>query len=115
MTDKHGLTALQWAAGGGHLAVVDFIVQGARVHSAELVSAGTDGTENGSDSWIDGASKDGRTALMWACRNGHLAVCERLVSAVRGKRIASCCQSLALSGLFACWFVGQVVAEVPGL
>lgn len=61
--DRHGLTALQWAAGGGHLEVVEYLLEGGR----------------GGD--VDARSKDGRTALMWSCRNGALAVAQRLVYA----------------------------------
>ena len=61
--DRHGLTALQWAAGGGYLDVVEYLLEEGR----------------GGD--VDVRSKDGRTALMWSCRNGALQVAERLVGA----------------------------------
>ena len=50
--DKHGNTALQWAAGGGHLAVMRWLL-GAMHADA------------------DASNKDGRTALMWACKSGR--------------------------------------------
>ena len=49
--DKHGNTALQWAAGGGHLAAMRWLLEAMRAD-------------------VDGSNKDGRTALMWACKNG---------------------------------------------
>ena len=49
--DKHGNTGLQWAAGGGHLATMRWLLGPMRAD-------------------VDGANKDGRTALMWACKNG---------------------------------------------
>jgi hypothetical protein len=52
MVDRHGLTALQWAAGGGHLAVVVYL----------LAECGVK---------VDTPNKEGRTPLMWACRNGR--------------------------------------------
>ena len=59
--DKHGSTAMMWAAGGGHL--------GACV---ELLSLGCDPRAR--------QQKDGRTAMHWAARNGHLGVCRWLVA-----------------------------------
>ena len=50
--DKHGNTALQWAAGGGHLAVMRWLLG-----------------EVGAD--VNASNKDGRTALMWACKSGR--------------------------------------------
>ena len=50
--DKHGNTALQWAAGGGHLAAMRWL----------LGDMGAD---------VNAANKDGRTALMWACKSGR--------------------------------------------
>ena len=59
--DAYGSGALHWAAGGGHLAACDWLVNAANVP-------------------IDGSRrKDGRTALHWAARNGHLDVVEWLV------------------------------------
>lgn len=60
MADKHGLTALQWAAGEGHLVVVEY-----------LLNAGVN---------VNRGSKEGRTPLMWACRNGHLRVAKLLLA-----------------------------------
>ena len=59
--DAWGSGALHWAAGGGHLAACDWLVNVANVP-------------------IDGSRrKDGRTALHWAARNGHPDVVEWLV------------------------------------
>ena len=52
--DKHGNSALMWAAGGGHVAVVTWLLEEVGVA-------------------VDTVNKDGRTALMWACKNGHCA------------------------------------------
>ena len=59
--DAYGSGALHWAAGGGHLAACDWLVNAANVP-------------------IDGSRrKDGRTARHWAARNGHLVVVAWLV------------------------------------
>ena len=58
--DKHGLTALQWAAGGGHQQTVAWLLQHNEVNQV---------------------NKEGRSAFMWACRNGHLGVAKQLVEA----------------------------------
>ena len=60
--DKNGTTALLWAAGRGHLPVVQWLLQagGAR---------------------IDEKDNDGRTALLWAANQGHLPVVQWLLQA----------------------------------
>lgn len=61
VTDRHGSSALLWAAGGGWLDVCAFLVD----------ECGVDpGTRQ---------RGDGRGALHWAARNGRLAVCQWLV------------------------------------
>lgn len=60
VVDRHGLTPLQWAAGGGHLTTVRYLVDEAHCP-------------------VDKSNKEGRTPLMWACRNGHLDVATFLV------------------------------------
>jgi hypothetical protein len=60
--DGYGSDALQWAAGGGHLAACHWLVLERGVQVA--------GTRR----------KDGRTPLHWAARNGHLEVCQWLVA-----------------------------------
>jgi len=60
--DKHGNTALMWAAGGGHLSVVRWLLE-------ELGVA------------VDAVNKDGRTALQWACKAGQVEVVEYLLDA----------------------------------
>ena len=57
--DKNGLTALHYAAGRGDLSIVTLLLE---------LKAG-----------VDTRNKDLRTPLMWAARNGHLDVCEKLV------------------------------------
>ena len=64
--DSYGSGALQWAAGGGHLAACHWLV----VERGVQVT----GTRR----------KDGRTPLHWAARNGHVEVCQWLVAQVRG-------------------------------
>jgi ankyrin repeat protein len=59
--DRHGSTALLWAAGGGHLAACELLVDTAGVDAAAQ------------------QRRDGRSALHWAARNGHAAVCAWLV------------------------------------
>jgi hypothetical protein len=58
--DKHGNTPLMWAAGAGHLEVVDWLVK-----------------EQGVD--VQDANKQGRTALMWAAKNGQLQIVDWLL------------------------------------
>ncbi|KAJ1634962.1 ankyrin repeat-containing domain protein [Pavlovales sp. CCMP2436] len=60
--DRHGSSALLWAAGGGHVAVCRFLCE-----------------ECGLDA-LEAQRKDGRCALHWAARNGHLNVVRWLVS-----------------------------------
>jgi ankyrin repeat protein len=55
--DKHGSTAMHYAAGGGHLEACRLLVQRGGVDAAAA------------------QKKDGRTALHWAARNGHMSVC----------------------------------------
>jgi ankyrin repeat protein len=59
--DRHGSTALLWAAGRGHLEACRLLVGrgGCDARAAQR--------------------RDGRTALHWAARNGHVAVCAWLV------------------------------------
>eukprot|EP01050_Picozoa_sp_SAG11_P024275 SAG11_NODE_5120_length_1658_cov_1.313663_1_plen_461_part_10 len=59
--DRHGCTALHWAAGGGHLELCQWLVAEAGVPAAIR------------------QPKDGRNALHWACRNGRLVVARWLV------------------------------------
>jgi hypothetical protein len=55
--DKHGNTALHWAAGAGHLQVVRWLLEEEKVNVQE-------------------ANKQGRTAIMWAAKNGQVEVVE---------------------------------------
>jgi len=59
--DRHGSTALLWAAGEGRLECVAYLLDDCGVPPG----------------WAQ--PRDGRTALHWAARNGHLAVCRFLV------------------------------------
>ena len=61
-SDRHGSTALHWAAGGGHLPIVRWLVEDCGLDPTATVQP-----------------KDGRNALHWACRNGMLPTCRWLV------------------------------------
>ena len=65
--DRHGSNALLWAAGGGHLACVRFLVESAGMDPEKAVQSGR-------------RSYAGRSALHWAARNGHGDVVEYLLS-----------------------------------
>ncbi|GAB5355120.1 hypothetical protein AAMO2058_000178700 [Amorphochlora amoebiformis] len=52
--DRHGSNALLWAAGGGHIKICKYLIEGCKIFPAST------------------QPKDGRNALHWACRNGHL-------------------------------------------
>lgn len=60
--DKHGSTALMWAAGGGHLPLVRWLVEECAVG-------------------VDAANKEQRTALQWACKTGCARVASYLLTA----------------------------------
>ena len=59
--DRHGSSALMWAAGGGHEDVCRYLVDVLQVPVTQV------------------QRKDGRTALHWAARNGHVGTCRWLV------------------------------------
>ena len=59
--DKHGSSALMWAASFGRLEVVRWLV-----------------LEQGAE--VDATNKAGRTALMFACKYGQVAICRFLLS-----------------------------------
>jgi ankyrin repeat protein len=59
-TDRYGSTALMWAAGSGHVAVAQWLVES---HGAD----------------INAQNKDGRSALMWAVRNAQVRMSDWLV------------------------------------
>lgn len=58
--DKHGSTALMWAAGGDHIDVVRWL----------LGDTATRGSQTSDVDRLDpnAGNKEGRTALMWACK-----------------------------------------------
>tara|TARA_B110001452_G_scaffold186114_1_gene156598 strand:- start:162 stop:914 length:753 start_codon:yes stop_codon:yes gene_type:complete len=58
--DKHLSTPLMWAAGGGHLPVVRWLVEAQRVG-------------------VDATNRVHRTALHWACKTGQCAVARYLL------------------------------------
>ena len=61
VVDRHGSSALHYAAGSGHLSVCLFLVDELGVPAEQT------------------QPRDGRTALHWAARNGHADVCCWLV------------------------------------
>lgn len=65
--DRHGAPLLLWAAGGGHLALVQFLVEQCGCHPDTTIQTGH-------------RAFAGRTALHWAARNGHVSVVDYLLS-----------------------------------
>ena len=65
VVDKNGSHALHYAAGGGHDEVCRYLVEELGVDVNQRVTAGR---------------RDGRTALAWAARNGHLRTVKWLVA-----------------------------------
>jgi Ankyrin repeats (3 copies)/Ankyrin repeats (many copies) len=63
--DKHGALILHWAAGGGHLVIVQYLLEMAQCDATAM-------------QWGQRAYA-GRTALHWAARYGHVAVVEYLL------------------------------------
>ena len=61
VADRHGSSALHYAAGSGRLDVCMYLVDEVGVPATQT------------------QPKDGRTALHWAARNGHVSVCEWLL------------------------------------
>ena len=82
VVDRHGLTALQWAAGGGHLQTVKYLLSDCKCA-------------------VDQPNKEGRTPLMWACRNGHLEVA--LLLAEHGAEIGAVTKKGVSSLHWATW------------
>jgi ankyrin repeat protein len=64
-TDSHGATVLHWAAGQGHVDVVQFLV--------EHTGCQIDTPQRGHRSF------GGRTALHWAARHGHVEIVQYLL------------------------------------
>ena len=63
--DNKGASPLMWAAGGGHLNIVRYLVEDCECSPMQ--------PQQGKRAF------SGRTALHWAARNGHLSVVEYLV------------------------------------
>ncbi|KNC55378.1 ankyrin domain-containing protein [Thecamonas trahens ATCC 50062] len=68
--DKHGSTAAEWAAGNGHVDVLD-----------ELINRGPGAIDTSALAARDtGGTRGGRTVLHWAARNGQTAVVSYLLA-----------------------------------
>jgi ankyrin repeat protein len=92
-SDSSGMTALMWAARGGHTAAVAFLLGGGKVNQADAFGAtalilAVDSrvaatvqalVEAGAK--LDHATKDGRTALMYAAKIGNTAIIKILLRA----------------------------------
>eukprot|EP00038_Savillea_parva_P016311 m.16554 g.16554 ORF g.16554 m.16554 type:complete len:783 (-) comp3398_c0_seq1:176-2524(-) len=63
-TDRHGSTALHWAAGAGHVACIKWLVEVCNVPANQACTRGR---------------ADQRNALHWAARNGQTDACRWLV------------------------------------
>lgn len=88
LRDKKGSTPLHYAAGNGHIEICRFLLQTVSEQGEGTDSSNYRGNNscckiNGiaaTSSYANIANKtQGRTALHWAARNGHLAVCKLLV------------------------------------
>lgn len=86
--DRHGSNALLWAAGGGHLECVKFLVETCEMNPQTAVQSGR-------------RSYAGRNALHWAARNGHLSVVEYLLS--RGVDVDGKTEDGSTAFAWACW------------
>lgn len=86
--DDKGALLLHWAAGGGHLQVVQYLIH-------EL------GCDPGAPQWSR-RSFGGRTALHWAARNGHVHVVEHLLDEC-GANVASETQDGTTAFGWAAW------------
>ena len=87
-TDRNGSTCLHWAAGGGHLPIVQFLIQSKHCDP----NTGQRGKR----------SFRGRTALHWASRNGHLAVVQYLIEEAKANLEAATIDGTTAFG-WACW------------
>ncbi|CAL52747.1 Ankyrin repeat [Ostreococcus tauri] len=86
--DRHGSNALLWAAGGGHVECVKFLIESCGMDPEKAV-------QNGRRSYA------GRSALHWAARNGHIDVVKYLLS--RGVDVDSKTSDGSTAFAWACW------------
>ena len=97
--DKNGASALHWAAGCGHLSIVQYLIQ---THSVP-----PDQRQRGKRSFQD------RTPLHWAARNGHLSVVKYLVEECAGNGKGVNLDSVTVDGTTAfCWACWQNHQEI---
>jgi ankyrin repeat protein len=86
--DRRGASPLMWAAGGGYIEMVRYLVE----------ECGCDPSQGQKGK----RSFSGRTALHWAARNGHFRVVEYLVNCSRVDLEAATIDGTAAFG-WACW------------
>ena len=89
-TDRHGSSALLWAAGAGQLAACRFLVEQAGVDPITTAQAGR-------------RAYHGRTALHWAARNGHVDIIRYLVSRTKGVPVDARASEGTTVCIGACW------------
>eukprot|EP00943_MAST-04B_sp_MAST-4B-sp1_P001231 g1231.t1 len=65
--DRNGSNGLLWAAGGGHLDCVQYLIEMCNINPSTEKQSGRRGYA-------------GRTALHWSCRNGHIKVVQYLLA-----------------------------------
>jgi ankyrin repeat protein len=92
--DRNGATPLMWAAGGGQMDIVRYLVEECQCDLSQ--------PQKGKRSFA------GRTALHWAARNGHLEAVEYLVSTARAESskqelIEAATQDGTTAFGWACW------------
>ena len=87
--DRHGASALLWAAGAGHLAAVKYLVEEAGIDPATTAQVGR-------------RAYHGRTATHWAARNGHTDVVAYLVGE-RGAPVDARTAEGTTAFAWACW------------
>jgi ankyrin repeat protein len=88
MVDNKGSNPLLWAAGGGHLHMVQYLIE--ECHCSP------------NQGQVGKRSFSGRTALHWAARNGHLPVVKYLIDKCRVDMEAATADGTTAFS-WACW------------